>query len=799
MPLSLGQLRSELDPTRTVLLLGAGAAVPSGAPTGAELAEILWRQVAKSTPQSDDLVDTASILERRHDRRAVIECIVSTLKPLRPAGGLLALPRFGWSAVFSTNFDRLVEGAFRASSVPLTVFRSNFDFSTKDATGTTRLYKIHGCITQDRSLGHQSSMILTESDYDSHKIYKQALFSTLQASLQTQNVLIVGQSLRDRHLSDLIKEVLALRVEGLPGKVYVLVYNKDDLRAPLWEDRGARIAFGGIDDFMSEMAANYSRPPDNPPSTDGASLPVELLPVTLDLRSQRALSANTKRMFNGGAATYADIEAGVTFERSYLLQAVEGLTRSDGHKAVAIVGAAGVGKTTFARQLLMQLHAQGIEAWEHRPDFPLQFRHWLEVEAILREKGRRGVLLVDECTHYLRAVNQLLDALASIENAALQIVVTANAAQWTPRIKSPAFYTAGTTFTLTRLVESEIHSLINLAERNANVASLVHSGFRRLRRDEQFTTLQRKASADMFVCLKNIFATESLDIILLKEYEDLDADLQEYYRYVAALEAVGARVHRQLIIRMLDLPTDKVASVLERLDGIVGEYDISERDGIYGWQTRHLVIARKITEYKFAGVEDLVRLFEDIIRHINPANSIELNSVRDLCDVDYGIGRLADPRIRQRLYRELIKIAPGERIPRHRLIRELLQEGELDDVEHELRLAEDTVRADAPIDRYRVRLLTARAKHTKGISDTDRLALLKRAYEYALSNTERHRFDKMSYYTLCEVAFELVERGQSDYLIDESLDRLRTAADFIHDPEILERARIYERRRLTYR
>jgi hypothetical protein len=36
-----------------------------------------------------------------------------------------------------------------------------------------------------------------------------------------------------------------------------------------------------------------------------------------------------------------------------------------------------------------------------------------------------------------------------------------------------------------------------------------------------------------------------------------------------------------------------VQGILNGLSGIVDEQDFNERNGIYGWSTRHLVIARK--------------------------------------------------------------------------------------------------------------------------------------------------------------------------------------------------------------
>jgi hypothetical protein len=40
------------------------------------------------------------------------------------------------------------------------------------------------------------------------------------------------------------------------GEVYSLIYDRDDLRAPLLEDRGLRIAFGGMDEFTHALVNN---------------------------------------------------------------------------------------------------------------------------------------------------------------------------------------------------------------------------------------------------------------------------------------------------------------------------------------------------------------------------------------------------------------------------------------------------------------------------------------------------------------------------------------------------------------
>jgi hypothetical protein len=298
----------------------------------------------------------------------------------------------------------------------------------------------------------------------------------------------------------------------------------------------------------------------------------------------------------------------------------------------------------------------------------------------------------------------------------------------------------------------------------------------------------------MFVCLKNIFANDSLDTILLREYDELEEGPQEHYRYIAALESVGMRVHRLLVTRLLGLRPDSVRTVLDGLTGIVDENEIDEKEGIFGWSTRHIVIARKITEYKFSSLEELEALFRAIIDNINPAIRIELQSIRELCDRDYGIGRLGDPKTRKNLYRELINIAPGERSPWHRLIRELLDDKQFEDVEYAIRDAIEAVGQDAPIDRFRVRLLMARAEHTPGIGERDRVAMLRKAYETAKNNVLRHSSDKYSYRIVCQVADKLIDYGENHYLLLEATEALRGAAADLCDPDLDRDLKQYESR-----
>lgn len=92
-----------------------------------------------------------------------------------------------------------------------------------------------------------------------------------------------------------------------------------------------------------------------------------------------------------------------------------------------------------------------------------------------------------------------------------------------------------------------------------------------------------------------------------------------------------------------------------------------------------------------------------------------------------------------------------------------------------------------------------RSSATEGISDGDRLALLRKAFELAMTNTRRHQLDKYSYRELCTVAIELNKRGENAAYLDEAIKRMREGAELIMDPDLDRMLQYYENQRARIR
>lgn len=774
---------SSIDPRKTVLLLGAGSSFSSGAPLAIDLCRLLEKSLAGGEKLSDNLAETASILENRRDRRSVIDVVVGALKNLNPDGGLISLAAHPWRAIYSTNYDRLIEDAFDAKGTSLSTIRSHNDFENAHAVGSVPLFKIHGCMTQDRSLGHKASMILTEEDYSEFESYRKLIFNRLAIDLAGSTTWIIGYSLRDPHIKSLIDDALRLQKEqDARGQINVLVYDWDEDRARLYKARGVHeVAKGDLNSFAAAMAQTHVTIKSTATSANPAPLPPELEPCTVVVNGN-TISAHPKRMFFGSTASYGDIRDGFTFQRD-----IEADLLSCSNQILTITGVAGIGKSTLARTILSKKADDGTLCFEHRTNFPLNPDAWVNYESEIAETNRKAILLIDNCPPFQRQVNQLVRRLPN--ESALRVLVTAETSTWKPRQKDARFFTSAKEVTLGALSRTELASLHSLITRTADFRQMIPVPFSRMNRSEQLDHLRRRCSSDMFVCLKVLTDSSTLDDIILREYAAIEQSAQEIYRLTSALEAAGALPHRQMVLRLSGLSAGMVASTLEVLEGLIEEAEQKEAydnaGGIYIWRTRHEVIASIIARYKYSDPEERYDLYERIIKSSNPMYFVEQRSVRELCTNENGIPGLPAAKDRISLYRLVATVMPNDRVSRHRLVRELIHANQLGDAEVELKQAVKDLRLDPPLQRYRIKLLIERSRLAP--TTVDSKALIRLAADECEAGLAKFADSKYMYFVTADVAQEWYELTSEKGMLEWAIVHLKRGYEQLHDPDVLKR------------
>jgi hypothetical protein len=437
---------------------------------------------------------------------------------------------------------------------------------------------------------------------------------------------------------------------------------------------------------------------------------------------------------------------------------------------------------------------QGKLCWEHKGEHHLSVAQWTEVMAKLKADNREGILFVDDAHSHLQELNDLIDRAVLEDSAHLKFVLASTRNHWYPRIKTPNLYRHGKEWVLSRLTHEEIERLLQLVDSNERIRPLVEPMFSGFSKHERRRRLVDRCEKDFFVCLKNIFASESLDDIILREFAGLEPPYQEIYRCVAAMENAGIRVHRQLVVRLLGIPAGRIPTVLGQLTDIIHEYDVDTKEGIYGWRSRHAVIAGIIAKFKFTDIQKTVDLFEKVIGSINPTFDIEIRTIRELCNVDTGLPRIPDKEIQNRLLRRMMSVAPGERVPRHRLIRNLIEANAFEKAETEIRIFTKDFGPDGPVHRYKVNLKVARAMRTPGILEEDRIVILDEAQELAVAGCERYPNNKNMLSAYAELGIAYYKKTASLSYFDDAIAKLKEAEERNADPEITKTIVRYERR-----
>lgn len=631
-------------------------------------------------------------------------------------------------------------------------------------------------------------MILTEDDYDQFEQHRRYIFERLDIDCFRGDVLVIGSSLNDPHLRRQLREIGRLKTFAGTGRIFVLLHDQDTDRAQVLERmRGVNdVAFGGIDDIMNLLIAkteNIAASTVHDVSISPMLLPANLRSSTIDIvTTANNEQNNPRRLFQGSPASYADIATGLTFRRA--IESVLATALRDGKTSATVIGPSGVGKTTAIRRTAYTLAREGFHVWEHNGDFPFRAADWLEAVQILANVQQRAVIVIDDCPRFQRDINNLVDSIVEKRYSNVGLLLSAQTSEWNGRMKSRWIYSRGIVERLRRLEPIDIANLLNLIETQGGIRELVDKPFRDLPPNERETLIKMRAGDDMFVALKYIFASDSLDDILLREYASLSPEMQQIYRYVAAVHATGTPAHRQLLLRSLNLMADRVSDILKSLEDIIQEREVSSIEGIYEWATRHELVAQTIVRYKYFEDEEWSSKLKSIIEDCNPTVYFEQKMLRSLCNSDYGIRRLRSPSQRLALYQLILRIMPTERVAWHRSVYEYLTAGNTGAAESAIRLATQSVGEDPPLHRYRILLVLKRAQAESGLTEEDRRTLIEMAREEALAGITLYNGNRFAFEVLENVAAAWFSLTKSKSMFEEFVPLVRDAAERLLDPEL---------------
>jgi len=451
---------------KAVLFLGAGASMGTGIPNGIELAHRLQKEFNINL-SSDDLIETCTqVLDTPGINRSDVEDYIRLQLDKQPLDAHKKLPLNQWQAIFTTNFDDLVETAYRSFTARKQrcepVFSSDFSRRQSDYVDLVRLFKLMGCVS-----GHagDSQMVLSRSDYNRKLRRRGSLLRLLYDFVKDGTIIYAGYSFRDQIARDILDEVIdEVGIDRLPWG-WALMPEWDDGIEQFLRQRKVIPLKITFEDFLDNLLA-AARDKEDDQSFRNVSITVSGFPIDIAeydfkmySREFQVLhdeigqdttpdSVSAKRDYLEGKI---DLWIGITREWAFnrpvcqqieklVLKQLDGSSNEFRIPIVLVQGPAGAGKSTVVRSVAYNiyrnfgfptilLHVENDEIdYKVIDTFSRHIEESLPVDVRIKRRPPT-VIVVDEAAAHIQDIRRLPQYLKSRGIPAL-ILAVARENEW---------------------------------------------------------------------------------------------------------------------------------------------------------------------------------------------------------------------------------------------------------------------------------------------------------------------------------------------------------------------------------
>ena len=205
--------------------------MPDWAELGARLGQQLPPEYAADSP-----LEVVSAYQYAFGRGRLIDAMqhelhVADANPGPAHAEFCSIP---FEVVVTTNVEQLLEQEYRAKYGSILQVVEQEQLRIRNIYPSPMLVKLHG------DLEHPSSLVLTESDYDSF-LDRRSLFATWLANqLITKTGVLIGYSLADPDFRAVL-EWLRARLGSIPPDLYVFEVDADPVKVQRYMRRGVRV------------------------------------------------------------------------------------------------------------------------------------------------------------------------------------------------------------------------------------------------------------------------------------------------------------------------------------------------------------------------------------------------------------------------------------------------------------------------------------------------------------------------------------------------------------------------------
>lgn len=624
-----------------ILFLGAGASLESQSEdgkykgmTGNQLKDLICDEFLSGKSKNKSLSYVGAVTKDLASTGPVHELINKHTSELLPTVGHSIIPKIRWKAIATTNYDELVEKAYKNNSKPIQILKrivgDNDDIqSILSDVNAVPLLKLHGCIS--RLNDHQLPLILSSHDYHKFRLNRSSLFSTLKELAYNHPIVFCGYSISDENIRDLIFDVSEITNER---PKYVLVdptLEKQDISywssnrfecIPLTFVQFMKSLGGELDDNMAKLSTAVKKTAitfkkhiashDIPSANLLAYVERELLHIHPGLTSDTITPNNFYKGNNRGFSWLMnDYDIPRRIFDTIIEDTIFDTHNADSQKTLFYVvkGYAGSGKSICLKRT----------AWEvgvtyNAPSFYLNEGAQIRKEYIFELCyliNERIYIFIDDI---LELGNDALELIKEAKKNLLPItfISTGRTNEWNTHGE---FFEqeVNSTFDLLDLNDSEVQ---NLLEKLTRYNCLGYLGT--LPENERFNYLKSRLDNQLLVALHEATEGKTFEEIIIDEYENIyPLEAKVAYLDVCSLHRFDIGVRAGLLSRIEGVNFNKFyKKLMAPLENIVNvNYDY--RVGDYVYKSRHQHIANIVFSKTLPSAEEKSQQIIKIIRYLN--------------------------------------------------------------------------------------------------------------------------------------------------------------------------------------
>ncbi|MFH1249496.1 MAG: SIR2 family protein [bacterium] len=660
-----------------VLFLGAGVTCESDGPTGKQLTEMIKGEFPNVNQSLNDLIDVCQdVIETPpYSRKDLENFIIKKLESLQPSFSHKSLTLYDWTAIFTTNYDDLIELSYRISEKRLKpceiIYTENFSTNPADRS-KVKLFKIMGSIKSVE--GESGNMVLSRSDYHKALIRRRKYFKILFDFLKSGPIVFIGYSFCDRIVFDVLYDIKEIWGEDRLPWSYALfdklpaTSEKQNFQFSSRKIIPIECSFKNFVGLLSDQIKPIEKVKEKIFTIDYKKSKLKIKYDDAKQYSEyfhilynenfNVEKCEKENFFMDDYKSWYPFLEGWDFQRDVYIdkgysrianarnitgcikdQIVNELKTSEieKNKIILIKGMPGVGKTTLLKRIAFDFQEKGVSPIIFIKEFRINFDYKL-LDSFISDINRqydeiqqdnvhvnpiKPIIIIDDASSYIRHVHRLKDYLTSRGRSVL-IIAADRSNEWDTIYNKKYFFNLP--------IENiyEINETLSTTEKTAIIKHFFSLDYIPSLSSHWENIIEKNYECSFFATIYSIVhpSRKPLDIVIKDQYQKLNEISKRAFRYICSFHQFNLPINMELLVRALKCNyTDFISDVINNNCSKV-IFEIQDDIGNIFYKSHHRIIADKTVKNFFGDPELLKSIYLEIFSETLLTNKIE----RDICE-----------------------------------------------------------------------------------------------------------------------------------------------------------------------